>query len=169
MIIHLYGSIFIIKYDIILLTGNIYELKSALEKELKQNFSEDTMNNDYILLILNNQNNFSIRYEKYFGNINNKWKSTSPNEYVLDIKMVDDARDIKLMLNCLEKYRTSTEKMTEDMIKAQQCLICFNGSKNIILTPCNHIYCCSVCAPRKNEDCHMCRKKISSAQKVFIN
>ena len=54
-----------------------------------------------------------------------------------------------------------------DMVKQQRlCVVCYDGQKEVVLKPCQHLCACSVCAPALN-DCPICRKPVQGQEKIY--
>ena len=49
-----------------------------------------------------------------------------------------------------------------------ECVICFDGIKDTLITPCNHLVTCFDCC-NKLEQCPICRGPIDNRIKVFMN
>lgn len=50
---------------------------------------------------------------------------------------------------------------------SKECVICMHKQANILLKPCNHLSCCDECS-KSLSDCAICRKSITSKEKVYF-
>jgi hypothetical protein len=48
------------------------------------------------------------------------------------------------------------------------CPICFSNERSHLVTPCNHLCCCSTCATQIKDECPICRHPINSIQRIFF-
>ena len=69
-------------------------------------------------------------------------------------------------------------KKTKSELKTLQdkltCIICNTRNRDSIILPCNHLYCCSLCAYRtmyssNRPCCAICRRLIDKHKKIFIS
>lgn len=46
-----------------------------------------------------------------------------------------------------------------------ECLVCSDGKREMLFSPCGHVTCCNICAPRVKK-CLICRENVLSRTKV---
>lgn len=46
-----------------------------------------------------------------------------------------------------------------------ECLVCSDGKREMLFSPCGHVACCNACAPRVKK-CLICRENVLSRTKV---
>ena len=66
VIINLFDIKFMVIYDVCLKRGEIKIFETELKKNLESIFTADTIKNEYTEIVLNNLNNFTIKWEIFF-------------------------------------------------------------------------------------------------------
>jgi hypothetical protein len=70
--------------------------------------------------------------------------------------------------NILDEADSDINKKHEELQRKFQCVICFSGERSHLITPCNHLCCCSTCAGQIQNYCPLCRGVIGSIQRIFF-
>ena len=128
--------------------NKIYELVST-KSQLKQIKNKLIISENILLLNENKINieNFVFDVDSKISELNNKLHDN--NEILLKFKHI--------LLKC----------MGEDRICYNLCNVCLTNKISICINPCGHTF-CSCCIDRMNLKCGMCRGKIESKIKIFI-
>lgn len=135
--------------DIVKQAEKIYD---NLSKKIQiTNIKKKLIISDNILL----QNENKINIEEFEKNIDDKIyelnnKLNSNRNKILDFK--------KLVLKCI-----GDEKFNYNM-----CNICVKNKINVCINPCGHTF-CSSCIEKMRSKCGMCRSKIDSTIKMYID
>ena len=67
-----------------------------------------------------------------------------------------------------QSHKRALDQDDHEELKELQCVICFSGERSHLITPCNHLCCCSTCARQIHEQCPICRGHIGSIQRIFL-
>lgn len=51
--------------------------------------------------------------------------------------------------------------------KRLECIICLSNERSFMISPCNHLCCCSICVSRIENTCPVCRVPIQSIIRIF--
>lgn len=58
---------------------------------------------------------------------------------------------------------------------AENCVVCFQSAKNVVLLRCKHLCLCELCSgiitqtkPRAQQGCPLCRKAIKKVLTIFV-
>jgi hypothetical protein len=74
-------------------------------------------------------------------------------------------------LNCEGEIRFEQPRkrpLDDDLQQKINCVICFSNERSHLIAPCNHLCCCSTCANQIKNECPICRRPISSIQRIFF-
>ena len=94
-------------------------------------------------------------------------------EHQKNIKLKDEAERSELVRLAKEHEKKTCEKTQEQRAEtANECCMCLEKTKNIVLVPCNHLCVCESCAEdlMKNPkaSCPLCRATVEKIIKVFL-
>lgn len=53
-------------------------------------------------------------------------------------------------------------------LSKDDCVVCMDSIRNVVLTPCHHLALCSKCAKNVPKECPICRKEVQEIQEVFL-
>ncbi len=109
---------------------------------------------------------------KYFFACPN-WRKQRKCEFFVWAHEYQTIRDVQIL------YRLNTEGeihfeqprkrlLEDDLNQKINCVICFSNERSHLITPCNHLCCCSTCANQIKNQCPICRRPIGSIQRIFF-
>ncbi|XP_039291930.1 mitochondrial E3 ubiquitin protein ligase 1 [Nilaparvata lugens] len=79
-----------------------------------------------------------------------------------------ESEERRRRLEEMRRERRRINRNHEDVPDDQQCVVCRDNRKEIILLPCGHFCLCEDCSRMCNDLCPMCRAVIQAMQPVFM-
>lgn len=80
----------------------------------------------------------------------------------------------RLNEEAIRRQRDGSQKMRRrhvrdrELNELQQCLVCYQNPREIILLPCGHVCLCLDCSERINDLCPVCRGKVQTKATAYI-
>jgi hypothetical protein len=172
--------------------NNINEFITKFKLDLENlvngiNDSQYQYNKEWVEKIITNNDNYTVNFNEYFtagdnAKIKIQWvKATHvENKYIVHIypnidhtamiidfiknykKIIDESQ---LQINNLESQIKIKDLIIQDRYL---CNLCITEKINVFFSPCNHAYCCTICASKLNE-CPICRQKIKNKMIIYLN
>jgi hypothetical protein len=68
----------------------------------------------------------------------------------------------------LDEDNGEINKQYDELQQKIICVICLSNERSHLITPCNHLCCCSTCADQIQNFCPICRRPIYSIQRIFF-
>lgn len=62
---------------------------------------------------------------------------------------------------------TASEHLTQCTVRSpQDCVVCMDAARNVVLVPCGHVCCCKTCGEAL-DTCPICREHIEQALRMY--
>ncbi|KAK0097377.1 hypothetical protein PV326_002242 [Microctonus aethiopoides] len=81
------------------------------------------------------------------------------------LDLCPDPNLCKTLTNCHKNKESHDIEPTVPSATIDECLVCSDGKREMLFSPCGHVTCCNVCAPRVKK-CLICRANVVSRSKI---
>ena len=111
------------------------------------------------------------------------WLHNHLNRYVMENLTIKFEEHKKLILQSDIKNQAKRQELFQDLVlvltnkeekslstdnESNECKICMEKQKNVVLVPCGHTMCDGCAQKFQKGQCPTCRTRVSSTQKFFL-